>query len=146
MGNICRSPLAENLFRYHANKRGVVDQFHIDSAGTGGWHAGDSPDHRMVATAARRGITMIGRARQVCQDDFFRFDLLLCADDENRNNLLRIGAPKSRTRLILEFHPDAPVREVPDPYYGGDEGFETVYDLVDAACQGLLDHLLVKQS
>jgi protein-tyrosine phosphatase len=141
MGNICRSPLAENVFRHLANARGVMDQFDIDSAGTGGWHAGEPPDHRMQATARARGVMMIGRARQVRTEDFERYDLLLCADEDNRRNLLKIGAPKIKTRLLLEFHPDVSVREVPDPYYGEGDGFERVFDLCEAACRGLLEHL-----
>lgn len=146
MGNICRSPLAENVFRHQANQRGVMDRFDIDSAGTGGWHAGEPPDHRMQATAKARGVKMIGRARQVRTEDFERYDLLLCADEDNRRNLLKIGAPKDKTRLLLEFHPDADVREVPDPYYGGQDGFETVFELVETACEHLLNHLLAEQS
>ncbi len=146
MGNICRSPLAENLFRYHANARGVIDQFEIDSAGTGGWHAGEPPDHRMQEAARSRGLTMIGRARQVTRDDFRRFDLLLCADHNNRHDLLKIGSPPAKTRLLLEFNADAVVEEVPDPYYGGPEGFEHVFELVNEACERLLDHLLANKS
>lgn len=142
LGNICRSPLAENVFRHLANERGVMDRFSIDSAGTGGWHAGDPPDHRMQATAEARGVVMIGRARQVRRDDFTHFDLLLCADEQNRNDLLSIGAPQHKTKLLLEFHPDPELREVPDPYYGGQEGFELVFDLVEDACRHLLEHLL----
>lgn len=142
MGNICRSPLAENVFRHLANARGVMDRFDIDSAGTGGWHAGEPPDHRMQATARARGVTMIGRARQVRTEDFQHYDLLLCADEDNRRNVLKIGAPPDKTRLLLDYHPDDSKREVPDPYYGGQDGFETVYDLVETACEHLLNQLL----
>lgn len=142
MGNICRSPLAEGLFRFKANQRGVVDRFDIDSAGTGGWHAGELPDHRMRATAQKYGVPLTSRARQVSRDDFQRFHHLICMDHDNRRNVLAMNAPADRVKLLLEFDPAAPVREVPDPYYGGEEGFETVYRLVNSACDALLDQLL----
>ena len=142
MGNICRSPLAECLFRHKAEQRGVADRFFIDSAGTGGWHAGNRPDSRMRQCAKARNVNVDGRARQVRQQDFSHFDYLICMDEDNRENLLDMGAPPHKVHLLLEFNPDAPVREVPDPYYGGMEGFDTVYDLVDAACDALLDAFL----
>ena len=142
MGNICRSPLAANVFRHKINARGVADRFHIESAGTGAWHVGEPPDPRVLQNAARHGVPMSGLARQVKPEDFDRFELLLCMDNANRDHLLRMGAPESKTRLLLEFDPKSTVREVPDPYYGGDDGFETVYRLVDAACDALVDRLL----
>jgi protein-tyrosine phosphatase len=123
---------------------GLEDEFEIDSAGTGGWHAGDPPDRRATATARRRGIALEGAARQIRPDDFERWDLLLAADRENLAHL-RAMAPneesRSKVRLLREFDPDsdgAPDLDVPDPYYGGPDGFEEVLDLVEAACRGLL--------
>jgi protein-tyrosine phosphatase len=123
---------------------GREDEFEIDSAGTGGWHAGDPPDRRATATARHRGITLEGAARQVRPQDFEHYDLLLAADRENLAHL-RAMAPneesRSKVRLLREFDPDsdgAPDLDVPDPYYGGPDGFEEVLDLVEAACRGLL--------
>jgi len=146
MGNICRSPLAANVFRHKIKQRGVADRFDIDSAGTGAWHVGEPPDPRVLQNAARHGVPMTGLARQVKREDFDRFDLLLCMDQANHDHLLRMGAPKNKTRLLLEFNPVSSVREVPDPYYGGDDGFETVYRLVEAACDALLVELLNDRS
>ncbi|MHC4826268.1 MAG: low molecular weight protein-tyrosine-phosphatase [Planctomycetota bacterium] len=142
MGNICRSPLAEGLFCHKARGRGVETQFIIDSAGTGGWHVGERPDRRVREVANRHGVNLNGRARQVNSDDFDRFDHLICMADENRRQLEEAGAPDEKLRLLLECDPAAAVREVPDPYYGGRRGFETVYGLIDNACEALLDELL----
>lgn len=144
MGNICRSPLAEGVFKHHATQRGVLDHFEIESAGTGGWHAGERPDPRAIDIALKHGIALDSRARQVARRDFKRFDLLLCMDEDNREHLEAMGAPADKLSLLLEHDPDAPAREVPDPYYGGVDGFMTVYSLVDGACQALLDSLLAR--
>lgn len=145
MGNICRSPIAENVFRHKVEQRGVSHLFEIDSAGTGGWHAGEPPDPRARRIVTANGIKMTGTARQVHRDDFERFDLLLCMDEENMQHLLSKGAPKHKVRLLLECDPDAGCREVPDPYYGGSDGFQRVFELVDSACEALLDELLAKR-
>jgi protein-tyrosine phosphatase len=145
MGNICRSPLAEGVFRHRANERGVVDRFVIDSAGTGGWHAGEPPDRRMLATAKRFGISLACTARQITRRDLDRFHHIICMDETNRREVLALanGADHAaKVRLLLEFDAASPAREVPDPYYGGPEGFETVFRLVDSACEKLLAHLL----
>jgi len=142
MGNICRSPMAEALFRHQAVLRGVGELFTIDSAGTGGWHAGSPPDERMQRTADRHGVEMECSARQVRSSDFDEFDLILCMDRENHANLIRIGAPPDRTRLMLEYHPDEQHVEVPDPYYGEHDGFQLVFDLLQTSCDRLLDTLL----
>lgn len=152
LGNICRSPLAEGMFLQLAHDRSVLGQFHIDSAGTGGWHVGDPPDHRMHATARRYKVELVSRARKVDpQTDFPNgsddgFDWLIPMDLSNRDKLLSLGAPRDRVRLLRSFDPalaGAPDHklEVPDPYYGGDEGFDRVYHLVRDACQGMLDEL-----
>ena len=142
MGNICRSPMAEAMFRHKATLRGVIGEFQIDSAGTGGWHAGDPPDERMRRTAQRNGVELDGAARQVRASDFTEFDLVVCMDGDNHVNLLSMGAPTERLRKMLEFHPDEHEVDVPDPYYGGADGFQKVFDLLDSACDQLLDHLL----
>jgi protein-tyrosine phosphatase len=151
MGNICRSPTAEGVMRALVEEAGLSEQIEIDSAGTGGWHAGSPPDPRSVAAAARRGIHLTGGARQVRLQDFDDFDLLVALDRANERDLLRL-APHERAaakvRLLREFDPagaggGARNRDldVPDPYYGGNDGFGRVLDLVEAACRGLLDEL-----
>jgi protein-tyrosine phosphatase len=151
-GNICRSPTAEGVMRRLAADAGLEGAVEIDSAGTGGWHAGEAADERATAAAAQRGITLSGVARQVTEEDFERFDLVLAMDRANLLDL-RALAPGTRAlakvRLLREFDPASAGREdldVPDPYYGGARGFDTVLDLVEAACRGLLDDLLARQS
>ena len=124
-------------------EEGLADLVEIDSAGTGGWHAGEAPDRRATAAARARGITLDGAARQVRPEDFAEFDLLLAADRENLDDLRALAPPGTghKVRLLREFDPasaGAPDLDVPDPYYGGERGFEDVLDLVEAACRGLL--------
>jgi len=144
MGNICRSPTAEGVLRQRLAKAGLADAVKVDSAGTYGGHAGEPPDARMQRHAAQRGIHLAGlRARQVTAEDFHRFPLILAMDDQNLDALSRLQPPGTPApRLLMSFarNTDAP-REVPDPYYGGPEGFERVLDLVEDGCDGLLDHL-----
>jgi protein-tyrosine phosphatase len=146
MGNICRSPTAEGVMRRllaDARLTGVE----VESAGTGGWHAGEPPDERATLAARRRGVTLEGAARQVRADDFRKFDLLIAMDRANLRELLAQAPDEDaaeKVRLLREFDPasaGAPDLDVPDPYYGGDRGFETVLDMVEAACRGLLDEL-----
>ena len=141
MGNICRSPAAEAVFLKRIDERGVAHLFDVDSAGTGGWHAGERADPRSRAEGERRGYELVTRARQVVDADFERFDLIICMDRDNHSTLLDRGAPESRTRLLLDWHPEGQVEEVPDPYYGGIDGFAHMYDLIEAACDRLLDEL-----
>lgn len=142
-GNICRSPTAEGVMRGLLDGEGLTERIEIESAGTGGWHAGDPPDARSVAAAHARGITIDGAARRVTDDDFERFDLLLALDRENLRELLA-RAPedaRAKVRLLREFDPASVASgdlDVPDPYYGGANGFEDVLDLIEAACAGLL--------
>lgn len=146
MGNICRSPTAEGVMRHLLAEEGLADLVELDSAGTGGWHAGDPPDRRATATARARGIVLEGAARQVRREDFAAFDLLLAADRENLADL-RALAPAGtghKIRLLREFDPASAgpgELDVPDPYYGGERGFEEVLDLVEAACRGLIDRI-----
>jgi protein-tyrosine phosphatase len=147
LGNICRSPIAEGLFRHIARQAGAADRFIIDSAGLGSWHVGHPPDERAQAALAARGIEISDlRARQITGDDFERFDLILAMDRSNRQGLLKI-APKDKqhkVRLFMEYAPHLGVREIPDPFFGGREGFDYVCQLVDAACRGLLHSQLPK--
>ena len=143
LGNICRSPTAEAVFRARVEAAGLADSIRIDSAGTGDWHIGKAPDKRMQAAAARRGYDLAPlRARQVRPQDLTEFDYVLAMDNANLNDLraLAPGAPV-QPALFLAFHPQQQGGEVPDPYYGGEEGFETVLDMVEVASEGLLDTL-----
>jgi protein-tyrosine phosphatase len=138
MGNICRSPTAEGVMRRLIADAGLEDVVEVDSAGTGGWHAGEPPDARATAAARRRGVTLEGGARQVRPADFDRFDLIVAMDRENLRDLHAM-APDEGAREKLRLL--AADQDVPDPYYGGDRGFETVLDMVGAACRELLDEL-----
>ena len=130
--------------RHLLREEGLEDEIVVDSAGTGGWHVGDPPDRRATAAARQRGIALDGAARQVRPDDFDEFDLLLVADRENLADMRALApdaAARAKVRLLREFDPasdGAPDLDVPDPYYGGPDGFEDVLDLVEAACRGLL--------
>ena len=140
MGNICRSPTAEGVFRHLVLEAGLADRIAIDSAGTHAYHVGEPPDRRAAAAAARRGISLDGiSARRVSDDDFGRFHHIIAMDEDNLARL-REQAPvehHSKLRLFLEYSA-GPEREVPDPYYGGAAGFERVLDLVEEASRGLL--------
>jgi protein-tyrosine phosphatase len=142
MGNICRSPTAEGVFRQLVRDQGVEGEFEIDSAGTHAYHVGDPPDRRAQAAALDRGIDLGGqRARQVEDDDFGRFDHILAMDRDNLAILESLCPPAQQHKLglLLEFAPGGGPGEVPDPYYGGGRGFEQVLDLVTDAGRGLLD-------
>jgi protein-tyrosine phosphatase len=144
LGNICRSPTAEAVFRAVHARVAPELSVEVDSAGTGDYHLGEAPDPRAQAAARRRGYDMSGlRARLIDQSDFERFDLILAMDRENVA-VLRRRAPiayRERVRLLLEFAADLEETEVPDPYYGGSTGFEQVLDLVESAAHGLIEHL-----
>ena len=144
LGNICRSPTAEGVLRALAASEAPELHLEIDSAGTAGYHIGEPPDPRTRAAAARRGYDLSAlRARVVEPADFDRFELILAMDRDNLKILQR-RAPRAaheRLRLFLEFTPESGLLEVPDPYYGGPNGFEEVLDLVEAAARGLLAQL-----
>ena len=144
LGNICRSPTAEGVLRSLAAREAPELPLEVDSAGTAGYHAGEPPDPRTQKAAARRGYDLTPlRARVVEPADFERFDLILGMDEENLRELRRRAPAQfhERVRLLLEFAPESGSRDVPDPYYGGPNGFEEVLDLVEAATRGLLAHL-----
>ncbi len=145
MGNICRSPTAEAVFRDYVEKAGLLESIHIDSAGTHSYHIGESPDARTQHAARRRGYDMSKlRGRQVEAEDFLRFDYVLAMDEANLANLrqLRPSGAQSHLGLFLEFAERHREREVPDPYFGGADGFERVLDMVEDAANGLLQHIL----
>jgi protein-tyrosine phosphatase len=145
MGNICRSPTAEATMRRLLREQGLEDRVEVDSAGTGDWHVGEPPDERATEAARRRDIELDGAARQFSAADFDRYDLILAMDEENRRDLLAVAPDdeaRAKVRLFREFDPASRTDgdlDVPDPYYGGDDGFEHVLDVVERACRGLLD-------
>jgi protein-tyrosine phosphatase len=144
LGNICRSPTAEAVFRHLLVRTETDVEIEVDSAGIGSWHIGEPPDVRAQAAARRRGFEMAGlKARQIVREDFERFDLILAMDRENLAELRRRAPPqyRERVRLFLQFAPELGEEDVPDPYYGGDAGFEAVLDLAERAARGLLDYL-----
>jgi protein-tyrosine phosphatase len=144
MGNICRSPTAEGAFRAYVREHAPNLRIHVDSAGTHAYHSGEPPDARARQAAVRRGIDLSGlRARRIADEDFGKFDLILAMDLLNLETL-RDRCPaeyQGRLHLLLDFARQSPVREVPDPYYGGLHGFERVLDLIEEANVGLLEHL-----
>lgn len=142
LGNICRSPMAEGVFRAVAEARGL--DLMIDSAGTGSWHVGEPPDGRAQSAAAERGVDITAqRARRVARRDFEVFDLIVAMDRSNVSALESLAPPheKARIRLFLDFAAGAPATEVPDPYYGGADGFAHALDLIEAAAQGLAEYI-----
>jgi len=146
MGNICRSPTAEGVFRHLVEQAGLGHAVTIDSAGTDAWHVGEPPDVRAAAEARRRGVSLDGqRARQFTAQDFARFDRVIAMDGSNLRKLERLAhTPEARAKLSLLRDHDpasAPGQDVPDPYYGGRDGFPRVFDIVTAGCRGLLDEI-----
>ena len=144
MGNICRSPTAQGVFRDLVKQVGLSEHILTDSAGTIGYHAGEPPDRRARATAARRGVDLSDlRARKALAEDFESFDYLIAMDRANYSDLLALCPPgfEERLHLFLDFAPQRPEDEVPDPYYGGAAGFDRVFDLVEEASRGLLRHI-----
>lgn len=147
MGNICRSPTAETVFRHYVENAGLSACIQADSAGTHDYHVGEPPDFRAQQAAQQRGYDMSGlRSRQVRQEDFFRFDYMLAMDKANLAALQRLAPPESGMGLglFLEYARHHGIPEVPDPYYGGAEGFERVLDMVEDAAEGLLQHIRQK--
>jgi protein-tyrosine phosphatase len=145
LGNICRSPMAEGVFRRVAEEHGVLHLFEIDSAGLGDWHVGQAPDRRAQAAARNRGIDISGQsARQIVPADYDRFDLLLAMDGSNYQELIELAPREARHKIrrFLDFAPHVSARDVPDPFYGGTEGFDHALDLIEAAARGLLAELL----
>ncbi|EKF75218.1 protein tyrosine phosphatase [Alcanivorax hongdengensis A-11-3] len=143
LGNICRSPTAEVVFREQLRRAGLDSEIELDSAGTGDWHIGRAPDPRTQAAAARRGYDMSDlRARQVSPADFHRYDLILAMDNANLADLEAMQPDQGRASLgrFLDYGHSG-VQEVPDPYYGGEDGFDTVLDLIEDGAAGLLARL-----
>ena len=145
LGNVVRSPLAKNIFLSLANQAGIGHKYEVDSAGISGYHVGEQPDGRMLRVAARHGMQYDGRARQFRWRDFDRFDLIIAMDSTNRQDLIQLApdeGARSKIHLLREYDPQGgPNAPVPDPYYGGIDGFEEVYAIVERSCKGLLGKL-----
>ena len=145
LGNIIRSPLAEHMFTHLAEKAGVADKYFVDSAGTSAYHIGEQPDSRMRRVAAQNGLQYDGRAKQFQEDDYDRFDFIIPQDQDNLRNLrwlARGPADEAKLFTMRTFDPLGSSNEgVPDPYYGGADGFQTTFEIVRRSCQGLLDAL-----
>lgn len=149
LGNICRSPAAENIMNHLLEQASLSERIICDSAGTAGYHIGSSPDRRMAAAAASSlSIKLRGQARQFKKSDFENFDLILAMDRENYQDILSldpVGQYRDKVRLMCDFCSRHTTKEVPDPYYGGPEGFNHVIDLLLDACDGLIQHLISNQ-
>jgi protein-tyrosine phosphatase len=145
LGNICRSPLAEGVFQTLINDQGLENQIIVHSAGTGGWHVGASPDARMQATARNKGIKLTSRAQQIEAGDIRRFDLVLAMDRSNLETMQYLCSPEiaaKKLRLFRSFDPEADGdMDVPDPYYGRDDGFEHVFQIVHRTCPPILEYV-----
>lgn len=144
LGNICRSPAAEGVMRALVESKGYADRVSIRSAGTAGWHAGKLPDQRMRTAAQNRGYDLSSRARQVTENDLSEYDLVLVMDRQNLRDVQsfdRTSQFSSKIRLFCEFCTDHQESEVPDPYYGGEQGFELVLNLLEDGCRGVLEHI-----
>ena len=145
LGNICRSPTAEAVLNKLAAERGVMSQLEVDSAGTNGFHIGQSPDPRSIKYAAKRGIDLTPlRGRQIERADFDRFDYVIAMDNENVRHLTALcpASMQGKISLLLAYADRCNYREVPDPYYGGEREFELVLELIESGCRGLLAHLV----
>lgn len=151
LGNICRSPVAECVFRHHATARKLEGKFTIDSAGTSGYHDGDSPDDRSVAAARKRGVTVEGVSRKLVPADLRSFHYVIAMDSDNLAGcqaLQRKHGGTARLHLLREWDAEASAgaKDVPDPYYGGASGFDEVHSIADRSCAALLDHLVREHS
>lgn len=141
LGNICRSPAAEGVMLHLLKQMELQRGFEIDSAGTSSYHIGEPADRRMRKAARQRGIELTSRARMVTDKDFQRFDLIVAMDRSNYDQLVRIGGQVDHLRLLSDFLDDVWPTDVPDPYFGGDDGFEMVLDMLQAACPKLIAEL-----
>lgn len=150
LGNICRSPLGEGLFRHHVTLAGLEDRFVIDSAGTGNWHVGEQPHVDSQRVARNNGIDLsCQRARQIRPEDLLEFDYILAMDSQNHMDILGLHTASQATAVIkrmMDFAPERGLGDVPDPYFGGPEGFEYTYELLDEASRGLLEHILAERA
>ena len=147
LGNICRSPAAEGVFKHKIKDRDLETLFVVDSAGTGGWHVGNLADRRMREAALSRGIELTSRSRKIEESDLYEFDHILVMDNDNLDSIKSLikdhnNPLNSKIKLVLSYSKNSQLDEVPDPYYGGQNGFDKVLDLLDDAMDGLIDSLM----
>ena len=144
LGNICRSPLAEGIFRQRVEERGLSEYFLIDSCGTASYHIGETPDERSMANAEKNGVKYTHRGRQFKKDDFKRFDYIFPMDASNKMNIMEFhpGEAKATVEMMRAYDSTQSGADVPDPYYGGEQGFQNVFDILDESVNNLLDHLV----
>jgi protein-tyrosine phosphatase len=150
LGNICRSPLGEGILAHRLEEEDLSDRVRVDSAGTGAWHQGEPPDPRSIEVATRHGITLRGLARRVSLEDFHEFDYIFAMDRTNLHDLRHLesqGEAGALLTLFREFdpHQDGDL-DVPDPYYGGPDGFDLMFDMIDRTCAAFVEHLLSELS
>lgn len=139
LGNICRSPLAEAIFAHKVRAKGLTHLYYAESCGTANYHIGDRPDHRTIRNAEKNGVLIDHFGRQLCTEDFEKFDEILVMDRSNFNNALRVAGPhKGKVKLMRAFDPHGE-GEVPDPYYGGEEDFQNVFDILDRSIEAYLN-------
>ena len=141
LGNICRSPLAEALFVHKARQKGLADQFEVASCGTANYHIGDPPDPRTIRNALKNGVKIDHTGRQLCEDDLAYYDLILAMDKSNYGNILQLknaAQHRDKIRMMRDFDPAGAGLDVPDPWYGGEQGFQDVFEILSRSVDGLL--------
>lgn len=144
MGNICRSPAGEGVMKHQVRERGIEDEYEIDSAGTIGYHEGEHADPRMTQAAGNRGYQLTSKARRISARDFDRFDLIVAMDRENLRDILLLDKKREhrdKIKLFCHFIPGCETEDVPDPYFGGGQGFEMVLDMVEKGCENIIEYL-----
>ena len=149
LGNICRSPTAEGIFQHLVNQRGLQPYFFIDSAGTSAYHIGEPANSKSQWVANQQGVKLHSKARRFEPADLEEFDLILAMDGENYSNIIRLdknGSSAEKIKMMRDFEPKPDSRDVPDPYYGGMDGFQNVFDVIMRSCEGLLDEIEVERS
>ena len=149
LGNICRSPLAEGVLTHLINEKGLDNQIHVDSCGTSDYHIGDSPDPRTIRNARENNIELTSRARQFTVSDFEEFDYILAMDDSNYQNIVRLdpeGQYGDKVLLLRDHDPENRGADVPDPYFGGQDGFQDVFEIVNRSVNTFLDQLIEDHS
>jgi protein-tyrosine phosphatase len=149
LGNICRSPMAEAIFKHKVRERGLEKSLISDSCGTGNYHIGDQPDPRTIANAKKNKIAIDHCARQLSVDDFDKFDYIMAMDQSNMNNILRLtnsADHKGKVALMRDFDPLHKGAEVPDPYFGGEDGFQNVFEILDRTLDNFIDHVVATHS
>ena len=147
LGNICRSPTAEGIFQHLVNQRGLQSYFYIDSAGTSAYHIGEPANSKSQWVANQQGVKLHSKARRFESADLEEFDLILAMDSENYSNIIRLdknGSNRDKIKMMRDFEPKPDSRDVPDPYYGGMDGFQNVFDVIMRSCEGLLDEIEVE--